>query len=156
MNPSEDGSCVYVERAAKWVTTSSTVRLETVEWWGFTSVTWSFQVFLIFSLSTRHITSTPQLSFDRFVSLHLSFALIIIILSVHGSAPATLYSPPEGECGCFPGNVQHWVDTVRSHYYLISSSSLRLCSSEPNNDNNNNNSHHLIINSIIFVSFTAI
>ena len=41
--------------------------------------------------------------------------------------PATLYSPPEGERGCLPANVQHRVNAVRSHYLLIISSSLRLC-----------------------------
>jgi len=40
-------------------------------------------------------------------------------------------SPPEGERGCLPGNVQHRVNAVRSHYLLIMPSSLRLCASGP-------------------------
>jgi len=45
--------------------------------------------------------------------------------------PATLNSPPEGERGYLPGNVQHRVNAVRSHYLLIISSSLWLCASGP-------------------------
>jgi len=68
---------------------------------------------------------------------------------VHVSVLATLYCPPEGECGCLLGNVQHRVNADRSHYLLSISSSLQFYAKEPNNNNNNNNRDDTVYGAVI-------
>jgi len=75
--------------------------------------------------SVQHFNKTLLMTPAWLKHSYLKPAFITLIYNNNVLVPATLYSPPEGERGCLPGNVQHRVNAVRSHYLLIISSSLR-------------------------------